>query len=339
MSSTTAANCNSHATRTVLQPRAVDSDAPSRIMTAQAASAGPAAVNPPLSAAASAFHPPTYTMKDVYAAVPPHCFVASTATSLAYVARDLVLAAALGLLASRIPAHIASPAGRLAAWAGYAAAQGLVLTGLWELAHEAGHGALSPRRWANHAIGLPLHSALLTPYHSWRFTHQAHHKHTNHLARDIAFVPATRAQHLAARAANPFAALPFWELAEDTPIVALVTLFFHQLVAFPVYLTLNNFALERMRVVQWWKRSHFYCGGDGPNFRPSQFADIVISNVGIAVVLLLLGAAVRAFGAANVLAYYGAPYLWTNHWICESRSSSFSACLPRALRPPRERHR
>lgn len=133
-------------------------------------------------------------------------------------------------------------------------------------------------------------------------------------------MPGTREQHLAARAGNPFAALPFWELAEDTPVVALVTLFFHQLIAFPIYLTLNNFALERMRRVEWWKRSHFYFGGDGPNFRPYHFEEIVISDIGIAVMVGCLWAAVRHFGVGNVMLYYGFPYLWTNHWICEFRS-------------------
>lgn len=261
-------------------------------------------------------------MKEIYAAIPPHCFHRNTFTSLAYVIRDLSFVLVLGLLASLIPTRISSPHLRALAWTAYSFCQGLVFTGLWEIAHETGHGALSPHRWANHAIGLPIHSALLTPYHSWRFTHQTHHKHTNHLERDIAFVPDTRVQHHAARAANPFASLPFWHLAEDTPVVALVTLIFHQLIAFPIYLTLNNFALDRMRVVAWWKRSHFYFGGDGPNFRPWHFEEILISDLGIAVWAALLWWAVERWGWVSVWAYYGAPYLWTNHWICEFCSSS-----------------
>jgi fatty acid desaturase len=255
-------------------------------------------------------------MKEIYAAIPPHCFHPNTLISLAYVFRDLAFTLALGLLAAQIPLLHSRPL-RFLAWAAYSFAQGLVFTGIWELAHECGHGALSRHKRVNHAVGLALHSGLLTPYHAWRFTHQTHHKHTNHLGKDIAFVPGTREQRLAARAANPLAALPFWDLVEDAPVVALVTLFFHQLVAFPVYLTLNNFALERMRTIPWWKRSHFYFGGDGPNFRPAHFREIVISDLGIAVVALALWMAVRRFGAGSVFCFYGMPYLWCNHWICE----------------------
>lgn len=267
--------------------------------------------------APSAFHPPQYTMKEIYAAIPPHCFHPNTLISLAYVFRDLFFVLALALIASQIPSYLSHPYLQVLAWATYSFAQGLVFTGLWELAHECGHGALSKHRWFNHAVGLVLHSCLFTPYHSWRFTHQTHHKHTNHLEKDIAFVPDTKEQHLAAKAGHPFSALPFWELAEDTPIVALTTLFFHQLVAFPIYLTLNNFALERMRNVEWWKRSHFYFGGDGPIFRPSHGMEIVISDLGIVVVVVGLWAAVRCWGGGIVMLYYGIPYLWANHWICE----------------------
>jgi omega-6 fatty acid desaturase (delta-12 desaturase) len=278
--------------------------------------ADPASVNP-YASAPSTFHPPTYTMKEIYAAIPPHCFHPNTFISLAYVLRDLLFALILALLASQIPNHISHPLLRVLAWAAYSFCQGLVFTGLWEIAHETGHGALSKHRWVNHAIGLPIHSALLTPYHSWRFTHQTHHKHTNHLEKDIAFVPDTKSQHESARAGNPFAALPFWDLAEDTPVVALVTLFFHQLIAFPVYLTLNNFAIERMRVIAWWKRSHFYFGGDGPNFRPIHCKEILISDLGIAVWGVVLSMVGSRWGWQTVWAYYGVPYLWTNHWICE----------------------
>ena len=106
-----------------------------------------------------------------------------------------------------------------------------------------------------------------------------------------------------------------WEMVEDTPIVAFLTLFFHQLIAWPIYLCVNNFALERMRNAKWWKRSHFYFGGDGPNFKPANTQDILISDLGIGTVILLLGVAVEVFGLWNVVLFYGFPYLWTNHWI------------------------
>lgn len=265
------------------------------------------------------FVPPTYTMKDIHAAVPSHRFEPNTLLSLAYVLRDISFVLTLSFLATYI-SSIPNPYLRLLAWATYCFCQGLVFTGLWELAHECGHGALSKHKSFNNYVGLMIHSFLLVPYHSWRFTHQTHHKSTNNLARDIAFVPVVKEEYLTAQAANPFSALPFWNLIEDTPVVALVTLFFHQLIAFPIYLTLNNFALERMRKAVWWKRSHFYFGGDGPNFRPWQSTEILISDLGIAVALGVLWASVRWAGVWNVVCWYGVPYLWVNHWICTLRS-------------------
>jgi len=69
-------------------------------------------------------------------------------------------------------------------------------------------------------------------------------------------------------------------MVEDTPVVALTTLFFNQLIAWPIYMTINNFAIERMAAAPWWKRSHFYLGGDGPNFKPENTRDVLISECG-----------------------------------------------------------
>ncbi|TVY80997.1 Delta(12) fatty acid desaturase [Lachnellula suecica] len=177
-------------------------------------------------------------------------------------------------------------------------------------------GALSKHKWFNHTVGLVIHSMLLVPFHSWRFTHSQHHKTTNNVDKDIAFVPDTKEIYMKAHEnRKPDLFFTYWELVEDTPIVALITLFFHQLIAWPIYLTLNNFALPRMNVFPWWKRSHFYFGGDGPNFKPSNRDDIILSDFGIAVVAAGIWASIRCFGFEKVFLFYGAPWLWTNHWI------------------------
>jgi hypothetical protein len=117
---------------------------------------------------------------------------------------------------------------------------------------------------------------------------------------------------------KPDIVFTYWDLVEDTPAVVFITLFFHQLIAWPIYLTINNFALPRMRAFPWWKRSHFYFGGDGPNFKPSNREDIILSNLGIAFVAASLWASVSHVGFQKVFLLYGAPWLWTNHWIRKS---------------------
>ncbi|TVY47676.1 Delta(12) fatty acid desaturase [Lachnellula occidentalis] len=224
------------------------------------------------------FTPPTYTIKEIHDAIPAHCFRRNTLLSLSYILRDLCFVCILSGLAAEIHLLPASSL-RSLAWVLYTFAQGLVFTGLWEMAHECGHGALSPSKAFNNTAGLIIHSLLLVPFHSWRFTHSQHHKATNNIERDIAFVPDTKDVWAKAREARkPELLFSYYDLVEDMPIVNLVILVGHQLIAWPVYLMINNFVLPRMRAVVWWKRSHFYFGGDGPNFKLSNRNDIITSD-------------------------------------------------------------
>ncbi|KAG9243749.1 putative Delta(12) fatty acid desaturase [Calycina marina] len=261
------------------------------------------------------FTPPEYTMKDIYDAIPPHCLKSNTLLSLAYIAWDFVQCFALIGLATFIP-QIPTASLRFCAWAIYAFVQGLCFTGLWEIAHESGHGALSPHKWVNSAIGMITHSLLLVPFHSWKLTHAQHHKSTNNLERDIAFVPDVKEVYLEKKQERAEGKLThFFEMVEDTPIATMAFLFFHQLIAWPLYLTINNRAIPRIAATPWYKGSHFYTGGDGPNFKPQNGREILISDLGIGAMATLLYASVQYFGGWNVALIYLFPWLWTNHWI------------------------
>jgi omega-6 fatty acid desaturase (delta-12 desaturase) len=269
------------------------------------------------------FTPPEYTMKEIHDAIPAHCFRPNTLLSLGYVLRDFFFVACLATTAAYIIPNIQDQYMQTMAWGIYAFCQGLIFTGLWELAHECGHGALSKKKWVNDAMGLVMHSFLLVPYHAWRVTHSTHHKTTNNIDKDIAFVPDVKDDWVAKRESRgPF--MKTLELFEDVPIAVLGELIAHQLVAFPTYLLINNFALARMAAFPWWKRSHFYFGGDGPNFKPANKNDIIVSDLGIALWAGILWAAVHFFGGWNVMKIYGFPYLWTNHWIRKFLFRSFS---------------
>lgn len=261
------------------------------------------------------FLPPEYTMKEIYDAIPPHCFERSSLKSLGYILRDFLFIAILMGIATQIPLIFDSRVQKLA-WFAYSVAQGLVFTGLWELGHESGHGALSTKKWINNVFGMVIHSVLLVPFHSWRITHSTHHKTTNNMEKDIAFVPGTKETWDAnrkSRAEGPFSKA--FEMCQDTPIAAILFLAVHQIVAWPTYLIINNFALPRMALFPWYKRSHFYFGGDGPNFKPHHTRDIIISDLGLASAACFLWACTRYFGTWNVALFYGFPYLWTNNWI------------------------
>lgn len=265
------------------------------------------------------FEPPDklYSMKDIHDAIPKHCFERNSLLSFGYMLRDFAMVFSLMWLAANFIPGIENDYFRKAVWLAYSFLQGCFFTGLWELAHECGHGALSPKKWVNNSMGMLMHSFLLVPYHSWRFTHSTHHKTTNNIEKDIAFVPDIKEDWVTKRKGRDWF-MKMLELVEDMPIAVMLELLGHQLIAWPVYLTINNFALPRMAAIAWWKRSHFYFGGDGPNFKLANSKDIIISDIGIAAALSVLYACVQLFGKWNVMLLYGFPYLWTNHWICKS---------------------
>ncbi|UZJ51235.1 hypothetical protein CBS101457_000555 [Exobasidium rhododendri] len=232
---------------------------------------------------------------------------------------------------------------RFTLWGIYAFAQGLFFTGIWVIAHECGHQSFSPSKTINNAVGWVLHSALLVPYHSWRISHARHHAGTGHLKRDEVFVPRTRAD----RGKLPLAPAPHassasddeddarvnqnllsstpepksdveetwgeWlqETLEDAPLYNFIYLLVQQLLGWPLYLIKNASG-----------QLHFPKGTNhfDPNsiiFDARHRSQIIMSDVGIALTLSALAAwgTMSSGGFGEVFRYYGAAYLWCNHWL------------------------
>lgn len=116
---------------------------------------------------------PAPDMKKLREAIPKHCFQPSNTLSFAYIVRDLCLSAVLVYLALHIQL-VDSIAIRSLLWLGYGVAQGMVMTGVWILAHECGHQALFTNRLVNDSLGFILHSLLCVPYFSWKYSHGLH---------------------------------------------------------------------------------------------------------------------------------------------------------------------
>ncbi|KAI9764609.1 MAG: hypothetical protein M1840_008343 [Geoglossum simile] len=259
------------------------------------------------------FEPPNYTMQQIRAAIPSHCFHPSTFRSLSYVVRDFALVSILVYIASTYIMLISDVKLRFAAWAAYTVCQGMVGTGIWILAHECGHGAFSKHKWLNNVMGLLMHSFLLVPFHSWRLSHAKHHKGTGNLQRDMVFIPRSRERWISQhKVHNPHG--HGWHLVEETPVVTLGKLVFQQLFGFPLYL-LINVAGQKYPGSWWVKRSHFYFGGGSYIFDRKDWGDILISDLGIATALATLWAGTKYFGAWNAFVFYIIPYLWVHHWI------------------------
>ncbi|KAL2123784.1 hypothetical protein VTJ04DRAFT_149 [Mycothermus thermophilus] len=245
-------------------------------------------------------------------AIPAHCFVPSTWKSLGYVVRDVAMASALGWAALTYIPSIAHPILRTAAWIVYGYVQGLICTGVWILAHEAGHGAFSVHRRLNDFVGWVLHSALLVPYFSWKFSHHRHHRFTGHMEKDMAFVPHTAEDRKKRRLADLYLDR---ELFEDVPVVQLVRLLAHQLAGWQAYLLFNVSAgpKSKQRDAPWYRVSHFE--PTSAVFRSSESVYIALSDLGLAIVGAVLYWATTVLDAKTVFLLYGVPYFWVHHWL------------------------
>lgn len=263
------------------------------------------------------YHLPTFTMSQIHAAIPPHCFRPSTLRSLLYVARDIFYLTTLTFLSTTYIPILSSPSLCFLAWAFHTLLAGMIMTGIWILAHECGHGAFSKSKYLNNAVGLVLHSFLLVPFHSWKITHSAHHKATGNIERDTAFVPHTRESWVKMKKGPEvdISSVGLAHLAEDAPLVTLWWAVVHQAVGWPGYLLFN--LTGQSYEMGFPQISHFYFGLDSPFFKPEQLKLVVLSDFGVGAMMVVLGLCVRWFGWWNVTVLYLVPWLWVNHWIGE----------------------
>ncbi|WAR51680.1 hypothetical protein PtB15_1B116 [Puccinia triticina] len=276
------------------------------------------------------FELPQFTIKELLSAIPAHCFQRSALRSGVYLLWDIFLASSFIYLARFIDPFFDSlttsnpslvTLGRIAAWAFYGYASGLVWTGVWVLAHECGHQAFSSSKTINNTVGFIFHSLLLVPYHSWRISHAQHHAATCHMSRDQVFVPKTRSQ----RGAPPLPSnaskreregtLPpslyetMDDLLEDAPLWNLFNLFLQQLFGWPMYILSN--ASGQARYPSW--TNHF-----NPNsiiYDARHRSQILKSDLGIG--LTLAGLTILGYKTdfLTVFKYYIVPYFNVNHWL------------------------
>lgn len=169
------------------------------------------------------FDVPDYTIKDILSAIPKKCFIRKWYKGMFYIGRDILSAVVLGYLAITLIPKIPNQFLRGCLWVANAFLMSIPYTGLWVMAHECGHQAFSPYGWLNDTVGWILHSYLLVPYFSWKYSHGKHHKATGHIRRDMVFVPSTKEEFLKKRNAVHFS-----DIAVDTPIYTLYTILVQQ---------------------------------------------------------------------------------------------------------------
>ncbi|GJT85654.1 delta(12) fatty acid desaturase-like protein [Tanacetum coccineum] len=131
---------------------------------------------------------PPFSLSDLKKAIPAHCFERSVIRSSYYVVHDLIVTYVFYFLENTYIPLLPTPLAYVA-WPVYWFCQASILTGLWVIGHECGHHAFSEYQWIDDTVGFILHSALFTPYFSWKYSHRNHHANTNSIDNDEVYIP------------------------------------------------------------------------------------------------------------------------------------------------------
>lgn len=238
---------------------------------------------------------PPFTLSQIKKAIPPHCFQRSLLRSFSYVVYDLTLASILYYIASTCIPTLPHPLPYLA-WPVYWAFQGCILTGFWVIAHECGHHAFSNYQWIDDTVGLILHSCLMVPYFSWKYSHRRHHSNTGSLDKDEVFVP------------KPKSKIAWYAEYLNNPLGRLGSLFVTLTLGWPLYLLFNASGRP-------YDRFACHYNPYGPIFSNRERIQIYISDLGIVGVTFLLYKIAMAKGLAWLICIYVIPLLINNGFL------------------------
>ncbi|MES1911642.1 MAG: hypothetical protein MHM6MM_004045 [Cercozoa sp. M6MM] len=243
-------------------------------------------------------HDSKITLKTIRDAIPAHCFERSYVLSFSYLGVNLLVALWLGVLAWHFLPSLPMWAQCLL-WPVYIFVQGCVMTGLWVIGHECGHGGFSDSELVNDIVGYVVHSCLAVPYKAWAWSHMLHHKNCNSLENDEVFVPAEYDPDHDADS-----------VLKHNVITRIRELFVFLFLGWPGYLT---FHITGKKWDTWPWNSHFFPWSS--MFPKRLRMHIVLSDVCLAVLCYAVYRIGSAFGWMPVLLLYFLPLLVTNGWL------------------------
>ncbi|XP_071705480.1 acyl-lipid (9+3)-(E)-desaturase-like [Rutidosis leptorrhynchoides] len=238
---------------------------------------------------------PPFTISDLKKAIPPHCFQRSLIRSFSYVVSDLTITFLLYYIATTFFHRLPTPFSFIA-WPAYWVAQGCVLTGVWVIAHECGHHAFSDYQWVDDTVGFILHSCLLVPYFSWKYSHRRHHSNTGSLDRDEVFVPKPRSK------------IPWYSKYLNNPPGRTISLFATLTLGWPLYLAFN---------VSGRPYDRFACHytPNSPIYNDRERLQICLSDIGIITMSFVLYNFALSKGVVWVICMYGIPLMIVNGFL------------------------
>jgi omega-6 fatty acid desaturase (delta-12 desaturase) len=272
---------------------------------------------------------PSFTIGDIRAAIPKHCFTRPLSKSFGYLFWDLFLVGVIVYASTFIPIIITDdmfgatmgPVLRHVLWIAYWICQGCVMTGLWVIGHECGHRGFADSELINDAVGLVVHSFLLVPYFSWQLSHKRHHSNTGSVEHDEVFVPhLATADQVAVQAKKEagehhdeegFIQQTMSTLNRMFYIVVMLTL------GWPAYLFMNVTGNKSYDAVSWV--NHF--APKSPIFTTGSASDahhqklILLSDVSLFAVLAVFYKFVQMTSLSHFIYVYFIPYLIVNFWL------------------------
>lgn len=273
------------------------------------------------------FEVPDYTIDQIRAAIPESCFKKSTPLALSYLIRDVFCVVVTHYIFNShiFPATEPSIVLWSAAVAVYTFIQGLFMTGLWVIGHEAGHHAFTASKTLSDLFGYIVHVALLVPYFSWQISHAAHHRNHGNIEKDMVYVPRLRENYSYYYGFPP---ATMGELVEETPLATFINIVLTQLFAWPLYLFFNASGHDNHEAIKGERGKGKHNGFMGqvnhfdpasPIFDAKDAIKVHLSNVGLLVMGLILYIATQKYGWKTVTIEYWVPWLWVNHWQGKSK--------------------
>ncbi|KAK9059913.1 hypothetical protein SSX86_020617 [Deinandra increscens subsp. villosa] len=236
-----------------------------------------------------------FEISDLKKAIPLHCFKRSLATSSYYLLCDIAVCYTLYHLASNCIPLLPKPVNYIA-WPIYWFCQGSFFMGIWIIGHDLGHNCFSEYEWLDDAIGLVCHSALLTPYFSFKYSHNSHHVHNNSIEYDEVWVPKRKKDTLYSEVLN-------------NPMGNMIFNVIRLLLSFPMYFTFNTHGRKYDGFA-----SHFYPWS--PIFTESEREQIWISDAGMLLAYYTLYKVAATTSATWLFCIYGAPLMIMNaHFV------------------------
>ena len=219
-----------------------------------------------------------FTLQELKAAIPPHCFQSSVWRSLSYFMRDVAIISGLYAIAHTLDSWFF--------WPVFWLIQGTMFWALFVVGHDCGHGSFSRYKWLNNLIGHLCHTPILVPFHGWRISHRTHHQNTGNIDTDESWYPVTESH---------YCKMGFLEKLARFELV---------LFLYPLYLFKRS---------PGKKGSHFL--PSSPLFRPSEKWDVITSTTCWTLMVGLLGLLTYQWGWLWLLKYYLGPYVVFIVWL------------------------